>query len=147
MSVQLSGSWREAEVNAYLATSTVPLRLASTGEDGFPRVISVWYRFVEGRLVCVAHSNSLLVRLLQKSPKVGFEIAPNEPPYCGVRGQGLATVGADEGNAVLNSLLERYLGGTDSGLAKWLLSRGDDERLVVIEPVKLFSWDYSERMQ
>ena len=44
-------------------------------------------------------------------------------------------------------MLHRYLGGADSRLAQWLLSRRDDEILISIEPRRLFSWDYRERMQ
>jgi hypothetical protein len=43
-------------------------------------------------------------------------------------------------------MLQRYLGGTDSKLGSWLLSRVEDEILITIEPLRLFTWDYRERM-
>ncbi len=43
-------------------------------------------------------------------------------------------------------MLQRYLGGTESKLGNWLLSRAEDEILITIEPLRLFSWDYRERM-
>ena len=46
----------------------------------------------------------------------------------------------------LEEVLGRYLGGSESGLARWLLSRRDEEVLISIEPERLFSWDYRERM-
>ena len=50
------------------------------------------------------------------------------------------------GGDVLDEVLSRYLGGTDSDLARWLLSRRDEEVLISITPGRLFSWDYRERM-
>jgi nitroimidazol reductase NimA-like FMN-containing flavoprotein (pyridoxamine 5'-phosphate oxidase superfamily) len=116
------------------------------GGDGFPRVVSVWYGFDGEYFRCVSHRSSKLVSLLEQSDRVGFELAPNEPPYYGVRGQGIARLDSDADGEVLREMLQRYLGGTDSSLGDWLLSRAEDEVLITIDPVRLFSWDYRERM-
>ncbi|MFT4613723.1 MAG: nitroimidazol reductase NimA-like FMN-containing flavoprotein [Bacteroidia bacterium] len=142
----LSGPWNEGQINAFLNEKAYPLRLACVDEDGFPRVVSVWFGYDGEKLHCVSHASSLLVRLLQRSERVGFEIAPNEPPYMGVRGQGIASLTPDTDAVMLTKMLQRFLGGTDSTLARWLLSRADDEMLITIDPVRLFSWDYRERM-
>jgi hypothetical protein len=73
-------------------------------------------------------------------------LAPNEPPYHGVRGQGIARLSSAADGEVLREMLQRYLGGTDSKLGSWLLSRVEDEILITIEPLRLFTWDYRERM-
>jgi nitroimidazol reductase NimA-like FMN-containing flavoprotein (pyridoxamine 5'-phosphate oxidase superfamily) len=146
MAVTLKGPWNKDQVDSFLKNSQFPLRLACVGEDGFPRVVSVWYGFDGQSLRCVSHRSSQLVNLLQRSERVGFELAPNEPPYHGVRGQGIARLGADADGEVLGQLLQRYLGGTESKLGQWLLSRSEDEVLITIEPLRLFSWDYRERM-
>lgn len=146
MTTSLKGPWDQARVESYLRESTFPLRLACVGEDGFPRVVSVWYGYDGRHLRCVSHRSSQLVSLLQRCDRVGFEVAPNEPPYCGVRGQGIARLDSDAQGVVLGQMLERYLGGTSSRLASWLLSRAEDEVLITIEPLRLFSWDYRERM-
>jgi nitroimidazol reductase NimA-like FMN-containing flavoprotein (pyridoxamine 5'-phosphate oxidase superfamily) len=146
MAVTLKGPWDKARIDSFLQDTTFPLRLACVGDDGFPRVVSVWYGYDGQHLRCVSHRSSQLVSLLQRCDRVGFELAPNEPPYQGVRGQGIATLDADANGVVLREMLQRYLGGTDSKLAKWLLSRAEDEILITIEPLRLFSWDYRERM-
>lgn len=146
MDLELTGPWSRQQVTDYLAANTVPLRLSCVGEDGFPRVVSVWFRFDGEVFQCVSHRSSQLVRLLEKDDRVGFEVGPNEPPYCGVRGQGRATLAPDTGGAMLTHLLQRYLGGTDSELAQWLLSRADGELLITIRPLRLFTWDYRDRM-
>tara|TARA_R110002124_G_scaffold48299_2_gene142808 strand:+ start:1582 stop:2031 length:450 start_codon:yes stop_codon:yes gene_type:complete len=147
MAITLKGPWNKAEVDSFLSNTQFPLRLACVAQDGFPRVVSVWYGFDGHYLRCVSHRTSQLVNLLQRSDRVGFELAPNEPPYHGVRGQGIARLDADEDGEVLTQMLQRYLGGTDSKLGQWLLSRSEDEVLITIEPLRLFSWDYRERMQ
>lgn len=146
MSITLKGPWDRAQIDTFLSNSSFPLRLACAAEDGFPRVVSIWYRYDGHTLYCVSHRSSQLVRLLTRCERVGFELAPNEPPYHGVRGQGIARLEADANGDVLRQMLQRYLGGSDSGLGQWLLSRADDEVLISIEPRRLFSWDYSERM-
>ncbi len=146
MAVILKGPWDKARIDAFLYECTFPLRLACVGDDGFPRVVSVWYGYDGERLRCVSHRSSQLVSLLQRCDRVGFELAPNEPPYHGVRGQGIATLDSDADGAVLGQMLQRYLGGADSKLGNWLLSRAEDEVLITIAPVRLFSWDYRERM-
>jgi nitroimidazol reductase NimA-like FMN-containing flavoprotein (pyridoxamine 5'-phosphate oxidase superfamily) len=147
MDAILKGPWSRAQVEDYLASSVYPLRLACTGSDGFPRVVSVWYRYDDGYLNCVSHRGSQLIALLRDSERVGFEVAPNEPPYHGVRGQGLASLSEEGAGEVLEHLLTRYLGGSDSSLGSWLLSRREEEVLIRILPRRLFSWDYRERMQ
>lgn len=146
MAVTLKGPWDKGQIDSFLQHSTFPLRLACVGDDGFPRVVSVWYGYDGQQLRCVSHRSSQLVGLLEKCEKVGFELAPNEPPYHGVRGQGIARLDSDADGAVLGEMLQRYLGGTDSKLGNWLLSRAEDEVLITIEPLRLFSWDYRERM-
>ena len=146
MTITLKGPWDKARIDAFLQDSTFPLRLACVGDDGFPRVVSVWYGYDGEYLRCVSHRSSQLVSLLQRCDRVGFELAPNEPHYHGVRGQGIATLDSDADGAVLGQMLQRYLGGADSKLGNWLLSRAEDEVLITIAPVRLFSWDYRERM-
>jgi len=146
LQTRIKGPWTRGQIEQFLTTSRYPLRLASTGADGYPRVVSVWFAYADGQFFCVSHRSSGLISLLRANPRVGFEVAPNEPPYRGVRGQGDAVVAEQGGAGMLEGLLERYLGGIDSGLASWLLSRSEDELLVTIAVNRWFSWDYSERM-
>ena len=50
------------------------------------------------------------------------------------------------GGDVLEQLLVRDLGSLDSHLARWLLSRRSEELALVLDPVRIESWDYSSRM-
>jgi nitroimidazol reductase NimA-like FMN-containing flavoprotein (pyridoxamine 5'-phosphate oxidase superfamily) len=110
MSATIKGPWNRSQIDAFLQDSTFPLRLACVGDDGFPRVVSVWYGYDGKRLRCVSHRSSKLIGLLKGCDRVGFELAPNEPPYYGVRGQGIAQLDTAADGTVLTELMQRYLG-------------------------------------
>jgi nitroimidazol reductase NimA-like FMN-containing flavoprotein (pyridoxamine 5'-phosphate oxidase superfamily) len=142
----LKGPWNPHEIAQFLDDSRFPLRLACTSRDGYPRVVSVWYAYQDGALLCVSHCKSALIRLLQQDPRVGFEVSPNDPPYHGVRGQGTASLAPLGDHKVLETLLDRYLGQQESRVGNWLLARKDEEILITVRPERLFSWDYRQRM-
>jgi nitroimidazol reductase NimA-like FMN-containing flavoprotein (pyridoxamine 5'-phosphate oxidase superfamily) len=146
MKFPVKGAWSENEVRGFLEGCGHPIRLAVMDAEGYPRVVSLWFRFEQGKVLCVTHRDSYLANCLRSSDRVGFEVSPNEPPYMGVRGYGEASLEPLGQEATLAQLLHHYLGGTESSLAAWLLSRSDEELLVTLTPKSLFSWDYRERM-
>ena len=146
MNVDIRGPWSETDIQQFLTQVRFPVRLACVAGDGFPRVVSLWYQYVEGLLLCVTHKDSHLASLLRNNARVGFEVSPNDPPYHGLRGQGRVELELVGSSNTLVELLNRYLGGTQSSLGKWLLSRTDEELLITVRPHRLFNWDYRERM-
>ena len=146
MGIEIKGPWKQQQIEDYLSDSRLPVRLGCVGGDGFPRVVSLWYQYREGALYCVTHRDSPLVSLLTNEPRVGFEVSPNEPPYLGVRGQGVVEMTPLKQREMLEALLSNYLGGLESKLAQWLLSRSEQEILITIQPRRFFSWDYRARM-
>lgn len=134
-----------SEVEAFLTSATIPVRLASNGRT-YPLVQSLWFRYDNAALWCCTRADSVLVRRLQRDRHCAFEVSADNPPYRGVRGRGKATILTDGADATLPVLLDRYLGGTDSALATWLLSRIDDEVVIRIDHLVVTSWDYSARM-
>ena len=87
-----------------------------------------------------------MVRYLRHEPRCSFEVATNAMPYRGVRGQGRAAIDATQGTAVLRQLIARYLGNEQSDFARWLLARAEDEVAIRIEPIRMRSWDFRQRM-
>lgn len=144
--VRLKGPWDAARIARFLDESRSPLRLALVGEQGFPLVVSLWFRRDHDVLWCATHERSFVARRLATDPRIGFEISVNDPPYCGVRGQGRLQIVPAAGPEMLEHLLQRYLGGTDSKLARWLLSRADGELALCIRPSWITSWDFGDRM-
>jgi len=140
------GPWSQVEAQRFLAETVVPLRLGCTDGRGWPVVLSVWYLYRDGALWCATAPGAAVVRYLERDGRCAFEVAPEAPPYRGVRGQGMATVARGEGGELLRELLVRYLGATDTALGQWLLARAAGEVAICIEPRRLSSWDYRARM-
>lgn len=141
------GPWTISEVATFLQSARMPLRIACMGSDAYPRVVSVWFEYEDGKLFCASHRDAALIRLLRKCARVGFEVSANEPPYYGVRGQADAQISDTGGGELLQQLIARYLGDTNADLSSWLLSRSDEELLIELTPVRYFSWDYRDRME
>lgn len=141
-----SGAWSPDGVAAFLRETAVPVRVAVHRPDESLWLVALWYRYREGSIECATWANAHVVRFLRNDAEVGFEVSTNEPPYRGVRGNGVASLAPDRGKAVLESLLDRYLGDTDSSLAEWLLADEREEVRIRIDPRELHSWDYTERM-
>jgi hypothetical protein len=133
-------------VHAYLAAARIPLRLACVSRSGWPSIVSLWYLPEDGRLWCATPARAHVARLLAREPRCGFEVAENEAPYRGVRGQGRARLEPARGDEVLRKLVRRYLGSEDSPFARWLLSRGEPELAIGIEVERVTSWDFTRRM-
>ena len=145
--IEIRGPWDLPTAERWLENCRFPIRLACTAQDGFPRVVSVWFLYRNGTFFSVSHRDASLVKLLRASAKVGFEVSPNEPPYHGVRGQGVVTLHSEGAEEILESVIDRYLGDSNNDLAKWLLSRKEEEVLIELHPQRFFSWDYRNRME
>lgn len=123
------------------------MRLAANTDSGFPVVLSLWFLPEDDTVLGAIHRDARIAKRLQADPRCAFEIAPDDPPYRGVRGQAIASLKPEGAGELLERLLVRYLGSTDSSLGRFLLSRADEELVVRLEPSWIGSWDYTERME
>lgn len=144
---EFTGAWSQAAVAEYLDDATIPLRLACTTPSGRLWMVSLWFLHRDGELRCATSSSADVVRYLRHDPGVAFEVSTNEPPYKGVRGNGEVVIEPDAEKTLLRELLDRYLEGTDSPLARGLLSDDREEVALRIDPGRVFSWDFTQRMR
>ncbi|WP_435156711.1 pyridoxamine 5'-phosphate oxidase family protein [Haladaptatus sp. DFWS20] len=142
-----SGAWTELTVSKYLDRTTVPLRIACHTPADRLWIVSLWYLFRDGKFHCATAAHADIVRFLEHDSNVGFEVSTNKPPYKGIRGSGVASIESDPEKTVLRELLDRYVGDTGSEFAERLLSDERDEVTLQIDPERVFSWDFTERMQ
>lgn len=145
--VRHTGPWSESEVRSFLADTVIPMRLAANTPSGFPVVLSLWFVHEGDEILAVVHQDARVATRLEADARCAFEIAPDEPPYRGVRGQAVATLATGEARPLLERLLRRYLGSTDSELGDFLLGRADEELVIHLRPTWIGSWDYTDRMQ
>jgi len=141
-----AGPWTRERVVQYLTDTVVPLRLACHVDDGWPLVLSLWYLYEDDAIWCATQASATVARHLARDGRCAFEIAPNEPPYRGVRGRGRVIVDTQRGAAVLEHLIARYLGPQESPLARWLRRRAEHEVALRVGSLSVTSWDYTERM-
>lgn len=140
------GPFSSEQIDRHLRETVIPLRLACLDPEGSPLVLSLWYVWRDGAFWCATSPRARVVELLGEEPRCGFEIARDAPPYRGVRGQGLAELVPEQGGAILEALVDRYVGTRESRFARWLLSRRNDEMAIRIFPTILSSWDFARRM-
>lgn len=145
--IRLTGPWTESRVQEFLAEARIPMRLAANTDSGFPIVLSVWFLPEEDELLAVVHQDARIAKRLEADARCAFEIAPDQPPYRGVRGQATASLDSDGAAALLERLLDRYLSSTNSSLGRFLLARAEEELIVRLRPNWMASWDYSRRME
>ena len=139
-------AWNKQELQDFLVSSKIPIRI-SVLDDEYPLICSVWFEYLDEKLVIVSHEDSKLAKTLLRQRKCGFEIASNDPPYKGVRGKADVVAEAEGSGDTLRRVIQRYLGGTNQKLASWLLSRVEHEVKFTLHPTWVTSWDYSERME
>lgn len=144
-SEDVQGPWSLAEAIGFLHETRAPMRLAVNGASGFPVMTPLWHIWSEDALWAAARPNSAIVRALRRDPRCAFDISVEASPYKGVRGRGEASI-EPNGDAVLRSLLERFVGAKTPAFKARLLRDSKDECAIRIAPTKLTSWDFSKRM-
>lgn len=136
----------EISVESYLQEVKIPLRLSCLTESGWPAILSLWYLYEEGAIYCATPEHARVVTYLRAQSRCAFEIAADQPPYCGLRGRAVAEIDEERGIDILKSLLLRYTGGIDNPLARRLLGRTAPEVAIRLTPQKIVTWNFSERM-
>lgn len=130
----------------YLQQIVIPVRLSCVTESGWPVVLSLWFLYEDGALYCATQQHARVVGYLQQEPRCGYEIAADDPPYCGLRGQAEATLHPEQGADILAKLLRRYQGSLETPLARKLRQRADTEVAIRLDPINCFTWNFTNRM-
>jgi nitroimidazol reductase NimA-like FMN-containing flavoprotein (pyridoxamine 5'-phosphate oxidase superfamily) len=137
----------EGEVIEFLNLPNL-LRLAIIdSRDGSPLVHPVWYYYENDKFVICTERNGLKAISLRKNPNVYFlvDVNPNGGPPRGVRGKGRANI-IENPKYVADVMLrniKRYMGSTESDLAKDLLKTSESSCVVEITPSRyIATWKY-----
>ena len=141
----LVGTWSDSQLDQFLQSTTVPMRIAANTLSGFPTVTPLWFIWQDQCLLAASRPNAGIVKILRRDGRCAFDISVERAPYKGIRGKGLASIVSD-GLPTLKALHDRYLGNESPTFRNWLLERSQDECLIHINPVEITSWDFSRRM-
>jgi len=144
--MQVNGPWSQERIWSFAEQTVIPARIACHSGSDWPMTVSLWFLAEDGAFWCTTPESAFVAQWLQRDSRSAIEIASEHPPYRGVRGQCRAQLRPDPQRRILRRLIDRYLGSDRSSLAKWLLRRPVNEQAIRLDPVRLTSWDFSERM-
>jgi PPOX class probable F420-dependent enzyme len=86
------------ETRAFLDEPGHLLRLATTDEDGFPRVVPIWFIRVDDEIQFTPRGPSVFLANMRRDPRVALTIDEDPLPYRKVTVQGAARIVHDVGN-------------------------------------------------
>lgn len=86
-------------------------RLSYIGLDGRPRVVPIWFAFIDGEFIMVTGPKADKVRAIEANGAVALSIDSSTPPYHVLLVDGDATVEATDGMAAeYPDIVGRFLG-------------------------------------
>lgn len=120
--------------------------LGFLGLDGYPRVLTVWFRHTDGELMVASRPGEYKCRSIRANGRVALTVATSDLPYLTITAIGDATVEPlpeQERIEFITGVARSYLGreGGDAFVERW--SRGGhpgDGELIRLRPRRFTSW-------
>ena len=120
--------------------------LGFVGLDGYPRVLTVWFRHLDGEILIASRPGEYKCRSLRANGRAALTVATPEPPYLTLNVVADATVetlSERERIDLITSLARSYMRSAlaDAYLERWMKGGhpGDGE-LIRLRPRRYTSW-------
>ena len=120
--------------------------LGFVGLDGYPRVLTVWFRHLDGEILIASRPGEYKCRSLRANGRAALTVATPEPPYLTLNVVADATVETlpeRERIELITSLARSYMRSelADAYLERWMKGGhpGDGE-LIRLRPRRYGSW-------
>lgn len=127
----------------YLGNQKI-LRLATSGPDGTPHVVPVWYLYDGEKFQIGTNSRTAKARNVGRSGRAAccVDSGTNAPGIYGVMASGAArlVVGGQEVRGIAEKILLRYFGTLEGSSAQELLKETDC--IIEVTPEKFTVWEY-----
>lgn len=147
-------SLSDAELSAFLDSGHT-LQVASIDADGFPHLAPMWYVVRDGKVTFRSFTKSQKIVNLRRNPKLSVLLESGESydELKGVMIRGTATLIDDRATvlSIYGSIAAKYemVGGQSvepdgAALEAAFGSYAEKNTAVVVEPVKIASWDHSK---
>jgi PPOX class probable F420-dependent enzyme len=121
-------------------------RLAYIGGDGRPRVVPIWFSYIDSDIVMVTGPRAEKARALAANPAVALTIDSAKPPYNVLLIDGDATLEPVEGMAPeYRPIVERYLGQAADAYLAQLLPRVKRQVRIRVRPRHWRVFDFVKR--
>ena len=120
-------------------------RLAYIGLDGRPRVVPIWFSYIDGDIVMVTGPRAEKALALAANPTVALTIDSPKPPYNVLLIDGDAALEPVEGMAPDRPIVERYLGVAADAYLAQLLPRVKRQVRIRVRPRHWRVFDFVKR--
>ncbi len=138
----------ESECQKFLATSNLPLRLATIDARGDPVIHPVWYLYENGRIYIFTEKDSRKSTNLSRTRNAYFCIDTDSSPYRGIKGKARSNVVRDlpKAHDICQKIISRYMGESDTTYAESMMESVSSGSSIVIELMPLYysTWDYAK---
>lgn len=138
----------QSEIDIFLSTSKIPLRLGTVDLNGDPMIHPVWFHYSNGKLYLMSIKENRKVRNITGKNTVYFSVDTDAEPHKGVKGKGTAVILTDLGRSVpiTEKMVSKYLGDLSTPMAKRMVDgvRKGSTVLVEITPHYFSTWDYGK---
>jgi len=137
------------EVDQFLSSGTMIMRMATVDAKGDAVIHPVWYLYENDRIYMFTSKNRKLDNILRRG-RVYFSIDTDAMPNKGVKGKGKASVVSEDHRRVSlgEKIVRKYMGDSQTEYAKALLNyaKGPKSNVIEIAPEYYTVWDYSKLM-
>jgi len=121
-------------------------RLAYIGLDDRPRVVPIWYAYLDGEFIMVTGPKADKVAAIEANSAVALTIDSDKPPYSVLLVDGDATVETTEGMAEeYPDIVQRYLAGAAEAYLSGMRERVREQRRIRVVPRSWRVLDFVKR--
>src|SRR5947208_937035 len=85
----------QSEIDIFLTSSKIPLRLGTVDSKGDPMIHPVWFDYSNGKLYLMSIKENKKVRNINEKRTVYFSVDTDAEPHKGVKGKGTAVLLTD----------------------------------------------------
>jgi len=130
------------QLRAFLEGMKVPCVLSTLRKDGAPITSATWFGFWGESIIVSTPATRNKARNVRNDPRLSFIVDTRERPYRGVAIEGTGELVGDTDGALLQLIVERYLGPQlPEDLRERLAARG--ERVIVkLVPERVRLWGF-----
>ncbi|HEX7735851.1 MAG TPA: pyridoxamine 5'-phosphate oxidase family protein [Ktedonobacteraceae bacterium] len=135
----------DEEIQAFLQEERT-LQIATSGRDGYPHLVAMWYILFEGQIAFWTYARSQKAVNLRRDARLTClaEAGQNYEDLRGVQIKGQATIYEDLPTVQRFGELiwERYTGPLDENTRPMVTAQAAKRIVVVVKPVEIASWDH-----
>ena len=129
------------EIRAFLEEMRVPCVISTLRPDGAPITSATWFGFLGDDVVVSTPAQRNKARNVRNDPRVSFIVDTKTNPVQGVAIEGVVEVLEDDDDAILGSIVARYLGADAAAEMLQRLSAMRGQRVILrIRPSRVRPW-------